>query len=147
MEEKKLNIFLRILKKIWKKIEPDPILTSMQQDIFDIFESYLNDDDNVRYLEPSPSEKKYIVSKDYILNRNMDDLFIMLDSRRISIIDQYHKYDFDNKFDLHQKTIDKMNNMFNDKVEQDRENMKNDIMGNIKSSLEIILENQKKKKK
>jgi hypothetical protein len=135
--------FKRLLHKISKKIVPDPILTPLQQDVFDIFKLYLNDNDNVKYLEPN-SERKYIVSKDYVLNRDMNTLFILLDSRKISII-KNNKHDFDNKFDIPEETIDKMNKMFKEKVEQDRQEMRGDIMKSIKSNMELILEDLKKK--
>ena len=131
--------------RLWKKIEPDPVLTPAQQDIFDIFELYLNDDNNVRQLEPD-SERKYIVSKNYILNRNMDDLFIMLDSRKITLIDKDNKQDYDNKSDLHEKTVKIMNEMFDEKVKQDRAELRDDLNKNTKTSLEKILDKLKKKK-
>jgi hypothetical protein len=151
MSKEKMNFFQRVwnalmrsLHRAWKRIEPDPVLNPMQQDVFDIFEIYLNDDNNVRYLEPN-TERKYIVSKDYLLKKDMESLFILLDPRRITIIDNHNKHDFDNKFDMHEKTVKRMNEMFDDKVKQDREEMRKDIMSNIKTSLEMILENLKKK--
>ena len=152
MDKNKMNLFQRILhafkgllRSIWKKIEPDPILTPLQQDIFDSFELYLYDDDNIRYLEPG-SERKYIVSKNYVVNRSLDELFIMMDSRKITFIDKRNKHDFDNRFDMHEKTIKKMNEMFNEKVKQDRKEMRDDIDKNIKDSIEIILNKLKKKR-
>ena len=45
-----------------------------------------------------------------------------------------------------QETIKKMNEMFDEKVKQDRAQMRDDINKNLKNNLEIILDNLKKKK-
>jgi hypothetical protein len=61
--------------------------------------------------------------------------FILLESGKLTIINHQYRYDVD----IPEKTSQKMNRMFDDKVEQDRTEMEKEILGNITSSLQIVL--------
>ena len=126
--------------KLWKKIDKDDILNPVQQLAFDIFEICLNDENNVRYLNASNSYKKYIVSKRFITDKDVST-FILLENGKLTIVNHSYRYDID----LPQKTSQKMNIMFNDKVDQDREDMEKEIFGNIRSSLATVLSDFKGK--
>ena len=126
--------------KLWKKIDKDDILNPVQQLAFDIFEICLNDENNVRYLNASNSYKKYIVSKRFITDKDVS-AFILLENGKLTIVNHSYRYDID----LPQKTSQKMNIMFNDKVDQDREDMEKEIFGNIRSSLATVLSDFKGK--
>lgn len=128
------NIFVKFFQKIWKKIDKEDVLTPSQQLAFDIFKICLNDENNVRYLNSGMSYKKYIVTKQYVLSKDIGT-FILLESGKITIVNHQYRYDID----IPQKTSNIMNNMFDDKVCNDRANMEKEILSNITSSLEIVL--------
>ena len=135
-ETEKMNVF----EKLWKKIDKDDILNPVQQLAFDIFEICLNDDDNIRYLNASNSYKKYIVSKKFVMEKDVST-FILLENGKLTIVNHTYRYDID----IPQKTSDKMNRMFDNKVDQDRNEMEKEILGNIQSSLQIVLSDFKGK--
>jgi len=141
---KKYNMFQRFFQKIWTKIDKDDVLNDAEQLAFDIFELCLNDEGNIRYLDTSESNKKYIVTKSYLLNNDINT-FIILEplSNRLTIVNHQYKYDLI----MPRKTCDTMNCMFNDKVEEERENMEKEILSNITQSLDIVLKQFKEKLK
>lgn len=134
------NIFKRFFIKIWKKIDKDDILSPKEQLAFDIFKICLYDENNVRYLNSGFSYKKYIVTKNYILSKDIDT-FIVLEPGKITIVNHQYRYDLD----MPQKTSDIMNKMFDEKVAQDRKMMEEEIYSNITQSLEIVLGQFKEK--
>ena len=134
IEFKTENILVRFGKKIWKKIDKDDILTTKEQHAFDIFKTCLYDENNVRYLNSGNSYKKYIVTKQYVLNKDIST-FIVLEAGKITIVNHHYRYDID----IPQKTSNIMNRMFDEKVAEDRANMENEIYNNITDSLEIVL--------
>ena len=127
-------------ERIWKKIDKDDVLTQKEQLAFDIFKICLNDENNVRYLNSGLSYKKYIVTKQFILSKDIGT-FIILEHCKITIVNHQYRYDID----LPQKTSNIMNRMFDDKVAEDRANMEKEILSNITSSLEIVLGQFKEK--
>jgi len=138
---KKISFFDKISKyirkfffSIWKFFDKDDKLTDVQQLAFDIYEISLNDDNNIRYLNAAESYKKYIISKKYILDKEIST-FLILESSKITIVNHQYRYDID----MPSKTSSKMNIMFNEKVIEDREEMEKEIFGNIKTSLAIVL--------
>jgi len=128
------NVFVRLAKKLWKKIDKDDILSPKEQLAFDIFKICLYDENNVRYLNSGMSYKKYIVTKQFILSKDIGT-FIVLESGKITIVNHQYRYDLD----IPQKTSGIMNKMFDDKVAEDRKKMEDEIYSNITSSLEIVL--------
>lgn len=127
------------LKKIWKKIDKDDVLTEVEQLAFDIFEVSLFSEDNIRYLN---SHKKYILTKSYVLNKEVNT-FIILNSgaNKLTIVNHQYKYDIS----MPTKTCEIMEVMFMKKVDEEREKMENEILSNIAQSLEIVLKDFKKK--
>lgn len=136
IKEKIDNFFIYL----WKQIDKDDKLTPVQQLAYDIYLISLNDPNNIRYLNSYESNKKYIVSKKYVIDKDVST-FIILDENRVTIVNHDYKYDIE----IPNKTSDKMKKMFYDKVNEDRELMEKEIMCNIKSSLETVLTDFKKK--
>lgn len=136
IKEKIDNFFIYL----WKQIDKDDKLTPVQQLAYDIYLISLNDPNNIRYLNSYESNKKYIVSKKYVIDKDVI-AFIILDENKITIVNHDYKYDIE----IPNKTSDKMKKMFYDKVNEDREQMEKEIMCNIKSSLETVLTDFKKK--
>lgn len=134
--KKTLNVF----RKIWKIIDKDDVLTQSQQLAFDIFKICLNDDNNVRYLNSNMSYKRYIVTKQFVLSKDIGT-FIVLENTKITIVNHQYRYDID----IPQKTSNIMIQMFDDKVSEDRANMEKEILSNITQSLEIVLSEFKQK--
>lgn len=134
------NKIPKIFQKLWKKIDKDDVLTQGQQLAFDIFKICLNDDNNVRYLNSNMSYKRYIVTKQYILSKDIGT-FIVLEHTKITIVNHQYRYDID----IPQKTSNIMIEMFDNKVSEDRANMENEILSNITQSLEIVLSKFKEK--
>ena len=138
--EKKENVFFKFANKIWKKIDKDDVLNQGQKLAFDIFKICLYDENNVRYLNSNMSYKRYIVTKQFVLSKDIGT-FIVLEPCKITIVNHQYRYDLD----VPQKTSDIMNKLFDDKVAEDRANMEKEILSNITSSLEIVLANFKEK--
>jgi len=134
-EEKRINRLKNWFIKIFDGID---VLTQDQQLAFDIFKICLYDDNNIRYLNSSNSYKKYIVNKKFVLDKDVST-FIILESGKLTIINHTYKYDIE----IPQNTSLKMNKMFDRKVEEDRSIMEKEILGNITSSLNIVLTNFK----
>jgi hypothetical protein len=132
---KRKNLLSRTFQNIWKKIDKDDVLNPVQKLAFDIFKISLNDENNIRYLNVGMSYKKYIVSKQYVINNEINT-FLILESGKLTIVNHQYRYDID----LPEKTSSKMSRMFDDKVKEDRDKMEKEILGNITSSLQIVLE-------
>lgn len=129
------GIFVRMFQKIWKKIDKDDILSEKEQLAFDIFKINLYDKDNILHLNYN-SDKKYIVTKSYFINKDVST-FIIFDSsiNKLVIVNHTYKYDID----MPTKTSGIMVRMFNDQVDESREEMEEEILSNITQSLEIVL--------
>lgn len=129
-----INWFKNKFKKILDKIDKPDTLTQVQQLAFDVFKICLYDENNIRYLNSGYSYKKYIVNKKFILDKDVST-FILLESYKITIVNHTYKYDVE----MPQKTSSIMNRMFDEKVDEDRSEMEKEILGNISSSLSIVL--------
>lgn len=142
-----MSNFKTWLKKVWKKIDKDDVLSPVQKLAFEIYELCLNDDNNIIYLNTRESEKRYIVSKKYIFDKDVSTFIIFGpnarggQSKRLVIVNHEYMYDVD----FPEKTSVKMMRMFDDRVEQDREEMEKEILSNITSSLSIVLADFKNK--
>lgn len=139
--KKEISFFDKISKytrkffvSIWNFLDKDDKLTDVQQLAYDIFEISLNDENNIRYLNAIGSFKKYIISKRYISDKEIST-FLILESGKLTIVNHQYKYDID----IPSKTSSKMNMLFDEKVQEDREEMEKEILGNIKTSLAIVL--------
>ena len=134
-KEKIPGFFVRIFQKIWKKIDKDDVLSETEQLAFDIFKINLYDKNNVLFFD-SNSEKRYILTKSYISSKDVNTFIITNSSaNKIVIVNHQYKYDIA----MPTKTCGIMDKMFNDKVEEEREEMERDILSNITQSLDIVL--------
>lgn len=126
----------KIFTFLWKKIDKDDVLTQTEQLAFDIFDISLNDDNNIKFLSPIYVNKKYILTKSYLLDNNVDT-FIILNpgANKLTIVNHQYRYDIS----MPTKTCTIMDNMFNEKVDEEREIMENTILNNITQSLDIVL--------
>jgi len=146
MEEKKRTFFGRMINKIWKKFDKDDVLSETEQLAFDIFKINMQDKNNVFYLdyasEPGGECKKYIVTKSYILNKDVNT-FIILNSGANKLVIVNHQYRYD--IPMPTKTCKLMDKIFNAKVEEERDIMEKEILSNITDSLDIVLKQFKDK--
>ena len=72
-----LVFFTNIFNFVWKKIDKDDVLTQTEQLAFDIFEISLKDENNIKFLSPNYINKKYILTKSYLLDNNVDTFIIL----------------------------------------------------------------------
>jgi hypothetical protein len=146
MEEKKRTFFGRMFNKIWKKFDKDDVLTEDQEIAFDIFKINMQDKNNVFYLdyvsEAGQECKKYIVTKSYLINKDVNT-FIVLNSGQNNIIIVNHQYRYN--IPMPTKTCKIMDNIFNAKVREERDMMEKEILSNITESLTIVLKQFKEK--
>lgn len=132
--------------KAWKKIDRDDVLSEVNQLGFDIFKITLYDDNNVKYLSPKNTDKMYIVTKQYVMSKDISTFIVFEHSQgnnssKLTIVNHDYKYDFD----IPSKTADIMKDMFENKVEADRNSMEKEILSNITMSLAIVLADFKDK--
>lgn len=140
-----INWTKKLLHKAWKKIDKDDVLSEYNQSGFDLFKMTLYNDDTIKFLSPRNTDKMYIVTKEYILNNEINTFVLfehsMSNESKLSIINHEYKYDFL----IPKKTSNIMKNMFEDKVEDDRNKMEQEIMGNINNGILLVLEDFKKR--
>ncbi|MCK9417424.1 hypothetical protein M0Q97_12360 [Candidatus Dojkabacteria bacterium] len=137
------NFFTRIFHKLLLLINPDDILTQDTQIAFEIFKTCLEQPDNMYLLNIDLSGEKYIVPKSYYSSTNemhKSTCIILNDfEKKITIVN--HTYQYDMLFP--QKTYNMMERMFENKVKEERQKMKSEILKNTIKSLEIVLNNLK----
>lgn len=139
-KEKDYGFFMNFFLKIWKIMDKDDVLSVPEQLAFDIFKINLQNKNNVFLLghsnEPGVECKKYIVTKSYIFDKNVNT-FIVLNSsaNRIIIVNHNYKYDVP----MPTKTCRIMDKMFYSKIEEERDEMETEILSNITQSLDIVL--------
>ena len=145
-EEKNRTFFGRMIHRLWKNIDKDDILSETEQLAFDIFKINMQDKNNVFYLdyvsEPGQECKKYIVTKSYLINKDVNT-FIILNSSKNKLVIVNHQYRYD--ISIPTKTCKIMDKMFNDKVTEERDSMEQEILSNISESLDIVLKQFKDK--
>ncbi len=129
----------RGIYRLWKKIDKDDVLSEVNRLGFDIFKITLNDDNNIKFLSPKSSDKMYIVNKQYVIDKNINTFIVFQHAEngnsKLTIVNHDYRYDFE----MPGKTSDIMKDLFEDKVEEDRNKMEVEIMSNITASLEIVL--------
>lgn len=135
----KSNKIKKFFLSIRNRVDPEPILTEDQTIAFNIFKLSLYDDDNVRYLNSFETNKRYIITKTFLLDKEVNTFIILqsdnITSNIITIVNHQYKY----VINLPQKTYSKMISLFDKKVENDREEMEKEIMCNITKSLDLVL--------
>lgn len=123
---------------IQEKLDKSDVLSRRQQAGFRAFELCLYDKDNVLYLNSDGMKKRYIVSKAYMLGRDVST-FIILESdvtdNNVTIVNHHYSYDVP----MPRKTFNKMTEMFDKKIREDREKMEQEILSNITRSLEMVV--------
>ena len=130
------NFFKKFFTSAWKLIDKDDVLTQTEQLAFEIFQICLNDDNNIKFLSPSYMNKKYILTKSYLLDNNVDTFIILKPSvNKLTIVNHQYRYDIS----MPTKTCGIMDKMFDDKVDEERKNMEETILNNITQSLDIVL--------
>lgn len=137
------NFFTKIFKKFLLLINPDDILTKDVQLALEIFKTSLDDPNNMYLLNPDFSSEKYIVPKsfysDIIEMHNSTSLILNSFDKKITIVNHTYQYDIP----LPSKTCSIMEKMFENKVIEERQKMKDEILKNTIKSLEIVLNNIK----
>lgn len=145
------NFFAKIFYKILLIIDPDDILTKDAQLAFDIFKTSLEDPNNMYLLNYELSGEKFIVPKSYfsetVDKHNRTCLILNSFDKKITIINHTYQCDipFDIPFDvsLPSKTCRIMEKMFENKVIEERQKMKSEILKNTINSLELVFNNLK----
>jgi hypothetical protein len=143
-EKFKKNL-MNYFNKIIKQFDKDDVLDPYTQAGVDIFKYTLMDDNNVKYLSPKEVIKMYIVTKEYVINKDIST-FIIFEYNpqrhsKLTTVNYQYRYDYE----IPSKTSDIMKKMFDDKVEMDRKNMENEILNNITSSIQILVAKYKSK--
>lgn len=134
------HLIKRRLQKtyIWLRRMFDPSLRSnkeldiTQQKAKTICLKILNDPTSELLLSGTFQDKRYIKNNDY---------FIIIHQEGIKIVNHVYSYDIP----LHGSHIGKLNNYFDKKLSDVRENMEKEIMKNVTHSLDIIIDNLNKK--
>ena len=140
--------FRKFRRSIRNRIQPPDVLNPKQQKMVGLFKIALKDENNVLYLnnkKSTSSEKMYIVSKEYVLNREIKT-YIMFEqsidgSGYIVAVNHHYKYDET----IPSRTSSQLIKLFEEAVYKERERMEQEIMNNITESLEIVLDNFKEK--
>lgn len=136
------NFFEKIIYWINNKITPDDILREDEIIAFEIFKSALHNPNCIRILNTSLSGKKYIVPKSYYTDHDTSSCVILNSyANRITIVNHIHKYDIL----IPTKTCGIMDQMFDDKVQDERDSLEQEILKNTIESLSVVLENFKEK--
>jgi len=143
-EKFKKNL-MNYFNKIIKQFDKDDVLDPYTQAGVDIFKYTLMDNNNVKYLSPKEVIKMYIVTKEYVMNKDIST-FIIFEYNpqrhsKLTTVNYQYRYDYE----IPSKTSDIMKKMFDDKVEMDRKNMENEILNNITSSIQILVAKYKSK--
>lgn len=137
------NFFTKIFHKFLLLINPDDILTKDAQLAFEIFKTSLEDSNNMYLLNTELSGERYILPKSYysstIEMHNSTCIILNAFEKRITIVNHTYQYDIP----LPQKTCSIMERMFENKVIEERQKMKSEILKNTIKSLEIVLNNLK----
>lgn len=143
--QKLINKIKNKLHKAWKTFDKDDVLDKYTQAGVDIFTYTLLDNNNVKYLSSKENTKMYIVTKEYVMNKDIST-FIVFDynmTRYSKLTTVNHEYKYD--YEIPAKTAAKMKDLFDNKVEEDRLAMEAEILSNITSSIQILVQRYRDK--
>jgi len=98
-----------------------------ERDCIAVCKKFINQPDSVMLLTPI-SGKRYIRSE-------KNEIFIILDSHRVKIINHVYAYDVH----MNDKSWNQIISLFDNEVEKRREEFEQQITSNIKSSLQKII--------
>jgi len=102
-----------------------------ERDCIAVCKKFINQPDSVMLLTPI-SGKRYIRSE-------KNEIFIILDSHRVKIINHVYAYDVH----MNDKSWNQIISLFDNEVEKRREVFEQQITANIKSSLQKIITDKK----
>ena len=128
---KSLNhIFRRFVQKqmiyVFRYVSTEQEKSIYERDCIAVCKKFINQPDSIMLLTPI-SGKRYIRSE-------KNEIFIILDSHRVKIINHVYAYDVH----INDKSWNQIISLFDNEVEKRREEFEFQITSNIKSSLQKI---------
>ena len=129
---KSLNhIFRRFVQKqmiyVFRYVSTEQEKSIYERDCIAVCKKFINQPDSIMLLTPI-SGKRYIRSE-------KNEIFIILDSHRVKIINHVYAYDVH----INDKSWNQIISLFDNEVEKRREEFELQITSNIKSSLQKII--------
>lgn len=123
--------FRRFIQKqmiqLFRYVSTEQEKSVYERDCIAVCKKFINQPDSVMLLTPI-SNKRYIRSE-------KNEIFIILDSHRVKIINHVYAYDVH----MNDKSWNQIISLFDNEVEKRREEFEHQITSNIKSSLQKII--------
>jgi hypothetical protein len=113
--------------KLFRYLDTEQEKSVYERDCIAVCKKFINQPDSVMLLTPI-SGKRYIRSE-------KNEIFIILDSHRVKIINHVYAYDVH----MNDKSWNQVISLFDNEVEKRREVFEQQITANIKSSLQKII--------
>ena len=113
--------------RIFRHVSTEPEKSIYERDCIAVCKKFINQPDSIMLLTPI-SGKRYIRSE-------KNEIFIILDSHRVKIINHVYAYDVH----INDKSWNQIISLFDNEVEKRREEFELQITSNIKSSLQKIV--------
>ena len=113
--------------KFFRYLNTEQEKSVYERDCIAVCKKFINQPDSIMLLTPI-SGKRYIRSE-------KNEIFIILDSHRVKIINNVYAYDVH----MNDKSWNQIILLFDNEVEKRREEFENQITSNIKSSLQKIV--------
>ena len=118
--------------KFFRYLNTEQEKSVYERDCIAVCKKFINQPDSIMLLTPI-SGKRYIRSE-------KNEIFIILDSHRVKIINHVYAYDVH----MNDKSWNQIISLFDNEVEKRREEFENQITSNIKSSLQKIVKDKLK---
>jgi len=129
------HFFRRFIQKqtlqLFRYLSTEQEKSVYERDCIAVCKKFINQPDSVMLLTPI-SGKRYIRSE-------KNEIFIILDSHRVKIINHVYAYDVH----MNDKSWNQIISLFDNEVEKRREVFEQQITANIKSSLQKIITDKK----
>lgn len=123
--------FRRFIQKqtltLFRYLNTEQEKSEYERDCIAVCKKFINQPDSIMLLTPI-SGKRYIRSE-------KNEIFIILDSHRVKIINHVYAYDVH----MNDKSWNQIISLFDNEVEKRREEFEQQITSNIKSSLQKII--------
>jgi len=116
--------------KFFRYLNTEQEKSVYERDCIAVCKKFINQPDSIMLLTPI-SGKRYIRSE-------KNEIFIILDSHRVKIINHVYAYDVH----MNDKSWNQIISLFDNEVEKRREEFENQITSNIKSSLQKIVKDK-----
>jgi hypothetical protein len=116
--------------KFFRYLNTEQEKSVYERDCIAVCKKFINQSDSIMLLTPI-SGKRYIRSE-------KNEIFIILDSHRVKIINHVYAYDVH----MNDKSWNQIISLFDNEVEKRREEFENQITSNIKSSLQKIVKDK-----